>query len=454
MSPVKNGSGTWVVPLNFNRTSYSASMTPITQTRESSFSSVITPSANGLYHVIPSTIANIPDYNAGFLTSLKNSINIGKSRVPYSGMGPRLNNVHSTNYGRIDKEDIQGKIVLRTYLEMGKTNPDGTGFFPTISGGSGSSYARVLIHSVIIKGEVEQYEWNMSTSPPTAGQWSVLSTSESASIGSQYKRNFSTNPFVFEITSSMTKVKFRMKTELSINASRDIFTEPLGNSTTVEDVTISTTANTANTSTVTSQYDHVGNTFDVALPSNFSELSGGGLQVVANSSQYVKIPRNDITSSSTNKVLETKGGIVEIDNSSGGATKALDVIGNVEIRDGNGLYVEYINSDSGDTVKYKPAEYLYKGHRTIYNTSATDAYYDVSFTSSLGTSNYYVIGTLMGSFNGTAGNSNYNDQNDCIATVFKKTTSGFRIGIRQVSLNEGSASGNDYLRFQYYVFKK
>ena len=90
-----------------------------------------------------------------------------------------------------------------------------------------------------------------------------------------------------------------------------------------------------------------------------------------------------------------------------------------------------------------PTEFLHKGSYTMTGNFATDSIKTISFTS-VNTSSYIIVGSLYGSSTTSPG---YSSQNDMIWTTFNRTSSSFKLGLREVSGNTGT------LYFKYYLLK-
>jgi hypothetical protein len=298
------------------------------------------------------------------------------------------------------------------------------------------------ISKVVIKGREEYSYWSLIKTPPNLGDWERLTSVVPAATGGQWKRDLTTDPLIFNIDSTSSSYIFKFSFRLKVRSAREL-TWTVNNS----GAPVLSTATQSTTVTTSGSQRPISSTnVNLLLPSNFSEISGGGVQVVTNNNQYVKIPRNAPAAAASVTVLETKGGKVELDNQGQDALKVtgdMEMNGNIDATD-KSIHFKYLNSYSYSTVKEYPLPYIHKGSMTIsLGQSSADHLHVVSFPS-VGTSSYYVLGNLVGSTS-SSGTTSWNTRNDCIATIFAKTTTSFTIAIREVS------NHNTTIYFEYVL---
>ncbi len=350
--------GGYSIVYNFHLTNTSQNGSNyVTQNKYSPYSALKTLSKPGAYELDPDRAGTINSTMHQISTYTLEDMPVAINNTPTSLTSSQisaLNSAGAQSWGYINGADLGAKAIVKMYIQ--------------VVNGDANNLQLVDEHLLAEKtfyGVYTRNYWLPSIFDPSG--WGRVQENGGGYV-STTTYSFENYPPVLNIpTAGDYRVRFRL--ELATRPAKSV----TYNSSNLDGLQ---SINGYQVAIPTAAFTPISGSVDLLLPSNFSEISGGGVQVVTNADQYVKMPRNAVGSSASSTVLSASGGVSEFLNDQYGVN-AIYADGNVEVTGAlNGLDVSNLhstlNSDEGKVI-------LPGGFTFIYGKFTTSSDHDQTF---------------------------------------------------------------------------
>ena len=316
--------GGYSILYNFNLTNTAQDGTNYaTQNKYSAYSSSRTVYRPGAYELDPDTAGAINSTMGSLATGILEDMPVGSTNTPTSLTSTQISDLNSAGaqeWGYINGSDLAARAVVKMYIQVVEGNENNLQLVDE----------HLLVEKTVV-GEYTRNYWLPSLFDPSG--WARVQANGGGST-STLTYSFENYPPVLNIpTGGSYRVRFRL--ELATRPYRTINY----NSSNLNGLQ---SINGYQVSIPTASFVPISGAVNLLLPSNFSEISGGGVQVVTNADQYVKMPRNAVGSGASSTVLSASGGVSMFLNNQHGIN-AIYADGNVEVT--RALDAQFLNAD-------------------------------------------------------------------------------------------------------------
>jgi hypothetical protein len=288
-------------------------------------STQVTIPKTGVYEIDASDF-EVEEYPSFFTNSILSDMSMATVSVPAtlsSSLRSELNAANVIQYGNVgvNYSPRNSKCLIETILQVGPAIPNDSSDIASVTA------EHVLARQELWKrmGEVESFvtDWyaayltSVATITNTAfSDWKKATVSSGTTDLIFPFENFERGNLIFEATEN-DNMRVKIVTRVTVVPGVSLYRGGTLSSAGTKSLESFTFVRSGG------NFEAITGNIEALLPENFSELSGGGLQVITNTDRYARMVRHTLTPASGNtlNLLEVKGGETVLKNIGGTALK-------------------------------------------------------------------------------------------------------------------------------------